>query len=40
MTAGTGLAPEEAYPSLLSERWAKEGVPLRVPATNETRNNS
>lgn len=28
LTAGYGVAPEEAYPALLDERWKKEGLAL------------
>jgi acyl-CoA thioesterase-1 len=28
LTAGLGVAPEEAYPALLAQDWRKRGVPL------------
>jgi acyl-CoA thioesterase-1 len=30
LTAGYGLAPEEAYPALLAQRWSKEGLGWKV----------
>src|ERR1700733_9886701 len=30
LTAGYGVVAEEAYPSLLQERWKKEGLPFEV----------
>lgn len=30
LTAGYGLAPEEAYPALLAERWRQEGLRWKV----------